>query len=287
MHCSVCRTDHPDAAVPCASGPDVSTKTISPSLSARAAVAPGPHTITRSEGGSSPGFISRHALARWVMACLLISGLLTLLALGSDASQLRLLLQVTAGDPVDLDIAQATDRRQQLVRSLHLVVLLTTGLFFLIWQHRVHRNLPALGAAHLRFSPGWAVGWWFVPLMNLVRPYQAIKELWRASDPDVDPLDPGAWRTTPTTPVLPWWWVLCLLSTNAGHQDMSRVLSVVAPSGSDGLDQLIWAYGALLASGILGLGALVCTLVLVRGVDTRQDEKHRRLGRRTPRTSES
>jgi hypothetical protein len=121
--------------------------------------------------------------------------------------------------------------------------------------------------------------------MNLVRPYQAIKELWRASDPAVDPPDPDAWRTTATPPLLPCWWLLCLLATNVGHQDVSRALSALTPSASGGLDALVWAYGALLAAGVLGLGALVCTLVLVRGIDTRQAEKHRRLGHRAPRLS--
>jgi hypothetical protein len=44
--------------------------------------------VPRRDGRSTPGFISRHRLARWVMAGLLVSALLTLLALGSDASQL-------------------------------------------------------------------------------------------------------------------------------------------------------------------------------------------------------
>ncbi|MFL6227217.1 MAG: DUF4328 domain-containing protein [Pyrinomonadaceae bacterium] len=35
-------------------------------------------------------------------------------------------------------------------------------------------------------SPGWAVGYWFIPFANLVRPYQVVKELWIKSDPAID-----------------------------------------------------------------------------------------------------
>ena len=35
-----------------------------------------------------------------------------------------------------------------------------------------------------RFSPGWSVGWWFIPALNLLRPYQVIKEIWRGSYPN-------------------------------------------------------------------------------------------------------
>lgn len=56
-------------------------------------------------------------------------------------------------------------------------------IFFLIWLSRAYKNLPVLGARHLEFSPGWAVGWWFIPFANLVKPYQVVRELYSESDP--------------------------------------------------------------------------------------------------------
>jgi hypothetical protein len=59
---------------------------------------------------------------------------------------------------------------------------------------RAYRNLPALGAESPRFSSGWAVGAWFVPFLNLVRPKQIMDDIWRASDPAL-PAHPGAaWK---------------------------------------------------------------------------------------------
>src|SRR4030095_10643316 len=34
---------------------------------------------------------------------------------------------------------------------------------FLIVLHRAYANLSPLKARNLEFSPGWAVGWWFIP----------------------------------------------------------------------------------------------------------------------------
>jgi uncharacterized protein DUF4328 len=65
---------------------------------------------------------------------------------------------------------------------------------FAMWLRRAVANLPALGARELRFTPGWAVGWWFVPLANLVVPLLIMVELWRASDPRVAATD-GATRS--------------------------------------------------------------------------------------------
>lgn len=74
--------------------------------------------------------------------------------------------------------------------------LLVIAIVWLIWQHRAQKNLEGLGATWLRFTPGWAVGWWFVPFANLVKPFQTMRELWKASG------DPYGWQTLPTTGLL-------------------------------------------------------------------------------------
>jgi len=51
-----------------------------------------------------------------------------------------------------------------------------------MWMHRAFRNLPALGAQGLRWSPAWAAGAWFIPIANLFVPYHVMKELWPGSD---------------------------------------------------------------------------------------------------------
>ncbi|HKP70301.1 MAG TPA: DUF4328 domain-containing protein, partial [Pyrinomonadaceae bacterium] len=96
---------------------------------------------------------------------------------------------------------------------LHLVVIVG----FLIWLYRAHANLDALGARNLEFTPGWAVGWWFIPFANLVKPYQAVREVWYESDPDADPNDKvfltASLRTAPT--YMGVWWAMWLISNIA------------------------------------------------------------------------
>jgi hypothetical protein len=52
-------------------------------------------------------------------------------------------------------------------------------------------------------TPGWCVGWYFVPFANLVRPVQVMSEIWRASDPESGE---GAWISSRSTPLLALWW---------------------------------------------------------------------------------
>src|SRR6478735_8387327 len=57
---------------------------------------------------------------------------------------------------------------------------LLLGLFFAIsavpvagWIYRAHANLREAGVAELRYSPGWSVGSFLVPLVNLAVPFWA------------------------------------------------------------------------------------------------------------------
>jgi hypothetical protein len=77
-----------------------------------------------------------------------------------------------------------------------LVVLATLGsvIVALVWQHRAASAARALGLPFTH-SPGWGVGCWFVPVVNLFMPYQALR--------DCLPVGHGGRRL-----VLAWWLIL-------------------------------------------------------------------------------
>src|SRR5688500_18010935 len=57
---------------------------------------------------------------------------------------------------------------------LRIPLFIAVVVFFLIWVYRAFNNLSALKPGNLEFSPGWAVGWWFIPFANLIKPFQAM-----------------------------------------------------------------------------------------------------------------
>lgn len=63
----------------------------------------------------------------------------------------------------------------------------------------------------MAITPGWAVGWLFVPLANLVMPYQAMRETWRESHEAAGSLDEM------DRPVVGWWWGLWLATNFLGN----------------------------------------------------------------------
>lgn len=75
-----------------------------------------------------------------------------------------------------------------------------------IWIYRIAANLRVHGVWDLTNSPGWSIGWYFIPIANFWKPYQAMKEIWQAS------ASPQQWRDSTVPSLLPVWWTLWLLS---------------------------------------------------------------------------
>jgi hypothetical protein len=79
--------------------------------------------------------------------------------------------------------------------------------FFLIWVYRACRNALVLGGTVMTFSPGLAVGCYFVPIANLWMPYTAMKEIWLASRHTQE--DPGGLSSISV--LIGWWWALMIM----------------------------------------------------------------------------
>lgn len=85
-----------------------------------------------------------------------------------------------------------------------------TAVVFLVWFHRAYWNLTRLGIRHLRYGSGWAIGAWFVPILNLFRPKGIADDIWRGSDVSLPGMSPLPAKRAPLTFTL--WWTTFILS---------------------------------------------------------------------------
>lgn len=129
------------------------------------------------------GFRSAGSRAKWTMILLGMALLVDLIAVPSDLMEYNLLSRFEAGEAVSDQEATTNDTRQMIIGLGQVGLFVACAIAFLMWLYRAHANLPALGATGLKFSPGGAVGWWFVPFANLVQPYRVVAEVWRESVP--------------------------------------------------------------------------------------------------------
>lgn len=98
---------------------------------------------------------------------------------------------------------------------LRLPVYLFSAICFLIWIYRAAGNAPALDVMAPEFSPGWAIGGWFIPIGNLFIPYKVVKGLWIESDPIEEESLAFGTSSSDTTEIALWWatWLAYNIST--------------------------------------------------------------------------
>ena len=205
--------------------------------------------------------------ANWTVGLLIVTCIMYALQIAYTYELLTLIEEV--GIPLEriYDAVETTARLWVLI----LLVYIPTAVAFLMWMHRASRNLRALGAHGQRFSPGWAVGWWFVPIMFFFLPYQAMAEIWRGSDPnqvEEDDLGWFDWRDRSVSSLLGWWWGLWIVSDLLGLATRGFGADIV-PTSTD----LTW----MLIGDALTIAAGVLAILVVRRITDRQDEKMRRV----------
>ncbi len=132
--------------------------------------------------------------------------------------------------------------------------LVAAGVCYLMLIHRAAKNLRAFGRQGLEYTPGWVVGWFFVPFANLVRVPRVMMELWRGSDPATDGY---SWRASASTPLIGVWWALWVIGNAISN--VSARIDVPSSSASVGL----------VAGGFNLLAGVACILLILQ-LDKRQ-----------------
>jgi hypothetical protein len=211
----------------------------------------------------TPPFASGHGRAVAVMVLLLLCIVTDVISAGSSFLQIELLSRPS----FTRQQAETNDLREACVGLLEFVTYLATVIMYLVWLHRASRNLPALGVANQRFSPGWAVGYWFIPFVNLVRPYQVVKEIWRGSEPPAE-VDSATVLPRPSSALIGWWWAMWLLNGVFGQLVIRLGLRAET---SDEWITLSWC--SIIGHVLDVLAAMLC-LRIVQTIDRWQEAKN-------------
>jgi hypothetical protein len=227
--------------------------------------------FTRDERSGLESFRPVAVSARWViglmMATLVFAGLAAALAV----KKVELLARASAGD-LPPDALEAFGLLEGLLALFQLVVIVANVVAFLVWFHRAHRNLPSLEASPITYGSGWTIGGFLVPILNLVRPMQVMREVWHGSNPaKFEPERDGRllFGGHESTPVLVgWWWGLFLASNFVGNAvfrlAMGREQDLWHMQRQSGLEALSYA---------IDIPAAVVAVFLVRRVTAWQSER--------------
>jgi Domain of unknown function (DUF4328) len=188
--------------------------------------------------------------AKWLFALTIVANAASLLALGAQ----REVFNRGIGGFTLAEWNRSASRIDAL-NLLRLLLLVATAVVFLRWLHLCYRNVRVLGLS-TRFTPGWAVGYWFIPVLSLFRPKQVIDELWERTDDALVGQKSG---------LIPVWWGMWLIG-NAIEWVGTRL-------GSSTLDEVKTRNSVFLTAHVLQIGAAVCAYWLVGRLTERQDAR--------------
>lgn len=181
---------------------------------------------------------------------------LAVLNLLSDIAQLNLL----SSGSFSKARAEANDARQAALGAVYTVTYLVTGVTFLRWIYRANLNCHGFNPGAMRFTPGWSVGSFFIPILNLFRPYQAMKEIWLVSR------NPLRWKGQPGAALVGWWWALWLISGVLGQIFFRMTLTARTPAAIKG------ATSMSIVSDIALIPLTIAAIMLVSSIFRMQEE---------------
>lgn len=128
--------------------------------------------------------------------------------------------------------------------------IFATTIPFAVFLYRANQNARALRPrGKMQFSPASMLWWYAVPFLNLIRPYQAVQEVWEVSTPKAEDV-------SDRSPVAAWW-ALFVLNEVVPRLFMSSADRAIARLG--------FGLGA-----VLGLPLVFAAARMVRALHLRQ-----------------
>ena len=148
------------------------------------------------------------------------------------------------------EIMLPSDHVNDIVALAQIVLVIVTGITFLRWTYRSNKNLRAFSGESMKVTPGWSVGWHFVPIANFWKPYQVMKEIWNVSH-----------KGTPTAhSLVGWWWAVWIIANYISGLAINSVERADDASGyaasavsymiSDGVDVILYVVTLVMVTRI-------------------------------------
>ena len=235
------------------------------------------------------GYKSSRTRADWASAMLIIVILITTARAYFTYEEIGLLERILLGEQVSEDETNPSYQRIALIGGFWVVAQIVAAVFFFFWLHRAFKNLVHLEVAGTWFSPGSGIGWWFVPLANLVIPYHAMKQLWKTSDVITilrnSTLEKNIWKEANTSPLLIVWWLLWLVcwflyswvDAPLSNIDLSEPASVDAFNSA--IESAIRTNWLSILGDTLTVVSAILAIIIIRTIATRQDAKYSMIAR--------
>ncbi|MBF7091544.1 DUF4328 domain-containing protein [Flavobacterium sp. ALJ2] len=181
---------------------------------------------------------------------------LKIVSLISSFLQYDMIQTAAAGGTISTDVANANDSREQVIGIIYLIAYVVSGVTFIQWFRRAYFNLHII-TRPLSHTEGWAAGSWFLPFINLYRPYQIMAELYEKTKSF---LDRNKITTTSSlsTATLAVWWTLWIISNILGQIVFRYSMKAIT------IDQLNTSTILSIVLNVIGIPLALITIKVIK-----------------------
>lgn len=175
----------------------------------------------------------------------------------SSYMQYDLFQAVADGGFVSDEAVAVNDIREGFCGLVYSIASLISGITFIMWFRRAYFNLHQK-VGDLAYSDGWAAGSWFVPIINLYRPYQIMKEIY-VQTKKLFTKNGLSEKVNYSTNYLGWWWALWIIATLIG-----QFIFRLTFKSADTIDNLLIISVVQMISGVLGIPLALITVKIIK-----------------------
>lgn len=198
----------------------------------------------------------------------ILFGIINIYADAKDISYLK--ANIESGGVLYYDDSSFESIITSVSQLLYGLILFISFIIFLIWVRRAYTNLYSLQSKPTEYSSAWSIGSYFVPILNLFRPYTIMKEIWFGSQPistEEYLYESESHFGLSSTGFLQLWWAVFLI--NGFVSQISFRLGLK----SDTAQKLLSYTWFDLISSITGIALSLVSLYLIWTINSWQSEK--------------
>ena len=142
------------------------------------------------------------SITKFLIFMLFLTICISLVSIISDIIQLN----VIDRSFISNDIINSNDFRQKIIGYMYFCIYIVTGITFLRWIYISNDNCHGFKALGMEFTPGWSIGYYFIPGYNIYKPYKSMREIFNVSS------NPNDWKEKNGGFCLKAWWTLYIFS---------------------------------------------------------------------------
>lgn len=119
----------------------------------------------------------------------------------------------TSVSAIDTQVLESLNRIVRFADATDLMLLFYAAVVFIVFMRNAYRNIMQPVIANRRYSPGWTIGAFVVPIANIVMPHLVMREIWQCSRALMRTHPDGHWQEEERPFVLHAWWPTALAAS--------------------------------------------------------------------------